>query len=142
MIVLRCPYCHEERTEEELAYGGEAGVERPPSDKASDEQWTDYLFMRTNRKGLHREQWCCSTGCGQWFKVARHTVTHEVREVLRFDEPFEEETLGRDPASSQIPIEPLLASPAQGALGQESCTDKQLTDQPVTNTPAVAQERT
>jgi sarcosine oxidase subunit delta len=87
MIVLRCPYCHELRTEEELTYGGEAGVERPAPDTASDEQWTDYLFMRTNRKGLHHEQWCCSAGCGQWFKVTRHTVTHEVTQILRFDQP-------------------------------------------------------
>jgi sarcosine oxidase subunit delta len=82
MIVLRCPYCQEERAEEELTCGGEWGVERPP-DKASDAQWTEYLYMRTNRKGLQHELWCCSAGCGQWFKVARHTVTHEVTEVLR-----------------------------------------------------------
>jgi len=83
MIVLRCPYCQEERAEEELTCGGEWGVERPPPDKASDMQWTEYLYMRTNRKGLQHELWCCSAGCGQWFKVARHTVTHEVTEVLR-----------------------------------------------------------
>jgi sarcosine oxidase, subunit delta len=94
MIVIRCPYCLEQRTEEELTYGGEAGVERPAPDKASDVQWTDYLFMRMNPKGLHREQWCCSAGCGQWFKVIRQTVTHEVTEVLRFDEPFDAESVG------------------------------------------------
>jgi sarcosine oxidase subunit delta len=47
--------------------------------------------MRANRKGLLQEQWCCSAGCGQWLKVARHTVTHEVSEVRRFDEPFTQE---------------------------------------------------
>ena len=88
MITLRCPYCRELRTEEELTCGGELGIERPSPDAATDAQWTDYLFMRVNRKGLHQEQWCCSAGCGQWFKVARHTVTHEIMEVLRFDEPF------------------------------------------------------
>jgi sarcosine oxidase subunit delta len=93
MIVLRCPYCSELRTEEELTYGGEAGIERPP-ETASDEQWTDYLFMRTNPKGLSREQWCCTAGCGQWFKVARHTVTHEVVEILRYDEAFNTTMVG------------------------------------------------
>ena len=44
--------------------------------------------MRMNRKGLHRERWCCSGGCGQWFKVTRDTVTHELREVLRYAEPL------------------------------------------------------
>jgi sarcosine oxidase subunit delta len=88
MIVIRCPYCHELRTEEELTYGGEANLVCPDPDTASDTQWTDYLFMRTNPKGAHAEQWCCSAGCGQWFKVVRHTVTHEVTEILRADEPF------------------------------------------------------
>lgn len=87
MIVIRCPYCGEQRTEEELSYGGEAGIARPACE-ASDEAWTDYLFMRANPKGLQAEQWCCSAGCGQWFKVVRHTVTHEIAEVRRYDEPF------------------------------------------------------
>jgi sarcosine oxidase subunit delta len=86
MIVIRCPYCREHRTEEELSYGGEANIARPlePAE-VSDEQWTDYLFMRTNPKGQFLEQWCCSFGCGQWFKVRRDSLTHEISEVLRFD---------------------------------------------------------
>jgi len=87
MIVIRCPYCGELRAEEELTYGGEAGIVRP-LEHASDPEWTDYLFMRTNPKGLHAEQWCCSAGCGQWFKVMRHTVTHEISEVRPYDEPL------------------------------------------------------
>jgi sarcosine oxidase subunit delta len=90
MIVIRCPYCGEQRTEDELTYGGEAGIARP-GEGASDEVWTDYLFMRTNPKGAHAEQWCCSGGCGQWFKVLRHTVTHEIAEVRRYDESLPRE---------------------------------------------------
>ncbi len=90
MLTIRCPYCLELRTEEELEYGGEAGVMRPdPPDTADDTTWTGYLYMRENPKGLHHEQWCCRSGCGQWFKVARHTVTHEVTEVVRFDEDLD-----------------------------------------------------
>jgi sarcosine oxidase subunit delta len=88
MITLRCPYCRELRVEDELTFGGELGILRPTPETASNTEWTDYLFMRVNRKGIHEEQWCCSAGCGQWFKVARHTVTHEVAEIRRFDEPF------------------------------------------------------
>lgn len=89
MIVIRCPYCHEQRSEEELAYGGEANIMRATApDTVSDVEWTDYLFMRSNPKGLHQEQWCCAAGCGQWFKVERHTVTHEVTQVVRFDQAF------------------------------------------------------
>ncbi len=89
MIVIRCPYCLENRHEDELEYGGEADIVRPdPPDAASDTTWTDYLYMRTNTKGLHFEQWCCRAGCGQWFKVARDTVSHVITEVIRFDDRF------------------------------------------------------
>lgn len=85
MIVIRCPYCREQRTEEELTYGGEANLIRP-AEGVSDEEWTDYLFMRANPKGIHHEQWCCSAGCGQWFKVARDTVSHLIVQVCTFDQ--------------------------------------------------------
>ena len=86
MIVIRCPYCREVRTEEELRYGGEAEIVRPdPTQETSDESWTDYLYFRKNPKGLHQEQWCCSAGCGQWFKVVRDTVSHDVVEVAPFE---------------------------------------------------------
>lgn len=90
MILIRCPYCEEVRSEEELTNGGEAGIPRPADPAAaSDEEWTDYLFMRSNPKGLLREQWCCSSGCGQWFEVERHTVSHEIERVRRFGGDFE-----------------------------------------------------
>ena len=88
MIVIRCPYCNELRHEEELEYGGEADVARPEPTSASDTDWTDYLYMRANTKGVHFEQWCCRAGCGQWFKVARHTVSHEVTEIIPYDKKF------------------------------------------------------
>jgi|TARA_B110000240_G_C13444446_1_gene429673 sarcosine oxidase subunit delta len=89
MIIIRCPYCLEERYEDELFYGGEADIFRAADPATvSDEGWTGYLYLRTNPKGLHHEQWCCSAGCGQWFKVARHTVTHKVTEILPFETQF------------------------------------------------------
>jgi len=86
MIVIQCPYCGEERHEDELTYGGEAEVVRAlEPDTVSDRVWTEYLYFRSNPKSVHHEQWCCSGGCGQWFKVARHTVTHEVMEIATYD---------------------------------------------------------
>lgn len=106
MIVLRCPYCDEQRTEEELTCGGEAGIARPGV-SASDTEWTDYLFMRTNPKGTHSELWCCSAGCGQWFLVARHTVTHEISETRRLDGALANPSLGhRSPATLADPDAP------------------------------------
>lgn len=89
MIVIRCPYCKELRSEEELEYGGEADVLRAAQpDKVSDVNWATYLYWRKNTKGIHHEQWCCRDGCGQWFKVARHTVSHAIVEVLPFSARF------------------------------------------------------
>jgi len=86
MIIIQCPCCGEDRHEEELTFGGEAEIIRPQEPATvSDQVWTDYLYFRANPKGTHHEQWCCSGGCGQWFKVARDTVTHEVLEVVKFD---------------------------------------------------------
>lgn len=91
MIILQCPYCHELRTEQELRYGGETGILRPADPaKASDEEWTDYLYMRPNPKAQIDEQWCCAAGCGQWFKVRRDGVTHAVYAIVRSDLPLPE----------------------------------------------------
>ncbi|MBL8265366.1 sarcosine oxidase subunit delta [Steroidobacter sp.] len=85
MILIRCPHCRELRAEDELVYGGEAGLIRP-AESVDDVQWTDYLFMRANPKGMHCEQWCCSAGCGQWFEVMRDTVTHRITAVAKFQQ--------------------------------------------------------
>jgi sarcosine oxidase subunit delta len=78
MLIIDCPNCGP-RSEEELTWGGQAGIERATEpQKADDATWTDYLFFRSNPKGIQFEQWCCSGGCGRWFKVARHTVTHAI----------------------------------------------------------------
>jgi sarcosine oxidase subunit delta len=42
----------------------------------SDAAWSDYLNFRGNDKGPHREMWCHSGGCGQWFVLDRDTATH------------------------------------------------------------------
>jgi sarcosine oxidase, subunit delta len=79
-----CPYCGV-RDEEEFCYGGESHTVRPGQD-VSDSKWSDYLFNRNNVKGLQQERWCHSYGCGQWFNVARDTVTHDIRAVYPMSE--------------------------------------------------------
>ena len=84
MLQIPCPYCGN-RDEAEFHFGGEAHLTRPEPE-ASDKEWSDYLFNRTNPKGTHYERWCHSFGCGQWFNVARDTVTHEIEVVYRMGE--------------------------------------------------------
>ena len=76
MMLMKCPHCGV-RNVTEFTYGGAADIARPPSD-ASDGQWTDYVYMRDNPRGLHDEIWQHSAGCRRWIAVRRDTLTHEV----------------------------------------------------------------
>lgn len=90
MLLIRCPWCGP-RDESEFHCGGEAHIERPIApDDLSDEQWADYLFMRSNPKGVHRERWYHEAGCRRWFNVERDTLTHEILRVYRIGEPAED----------------------------------------------------
>ena len=77
MLLLTCPYCGAECAETELAPGGEAHLKRFGPD-SSDKDFTGYLFLRKNPKGVHFERWRHAHGCGKWFHAARCTVTLEV----------------------------------------------------------------
>ena len=54
---------------------------RPIPPPLSDAEWAEFLFMRANPKGLHRERWVHSHGCRRWFNVERDTVTTRSRGV-------------------------------------------------------------
>ena len=84
MLLIPCPWCGP-REDDEFSFGGEADIQRPADPEAiSDAAWADYLFMRDNRRGLHREQWCHTAGCRRWFIVERNTNTNEILEVSTF----------------------------------------------------------
>lgn len=85
MMRLTCPLCGP-RAENEFHCGGTTGIARPPLD-CSDETWGAYLYFRDNPKGEHAERWRHTYGCGLWFNVLRHTVTHEVKAVYGITEP-------------------------------------------------------
>ena len=76
MFSIECPWCGE-RDESEFNCVGEAHIERPlDTEKLSDEEWADYVFMRSNPKGLHREQWLHTAGCRRYFNAERDTVSY------------------------------------------------------------------
>ena len=78
MFLINCPWCGG-RAETEFSYGGEGGINRPLDPAAlSDEQWADYLFMRSNPRGVHEELWVHSQGCRRWFGVRRDTVSYKI----------------------------------------------------------------
>ena len=79
MLRIPCPYCGV-RDEPEFIFGGPSHVTRPAPD-VDDATWTRYLYDRDNPAGLHFERWLHAYGCGQWFNVARNTLTHELVEI-------------------------------------------------------------
>jgi sarcosine oxidase subunit delta len=86
MLLIPCPYCGE-RDESEFHCGGEAHIQRPRQPQAlSDPAWADYLFMRTNPKGVFYERWQHTHGCGRWFNAARDTVSDRFLAVYRMGE--------------------------------------------------------
>lgn len=86
MLMIPCPWCGL-RDESEFQYGGEAHIARPKDpDALSDEQWADYLFNRTNTRGLHREMWNHAAGCRRWFNVERDTVTYKITQSYKIGE--------------------------------------------------------
>jgi len=87
MLVLPCPCCGP-RAQTEFVCDGEAHIARPGSPaRVEPEAWADYLFFRRNPRGLHHERWCHVHGCGQWFNLARDTLTHAIGPVYAMTDP-------------------------------------------------------
>ena len=84
MLLITCPYCEEARDETEFSCSGEAHISRPKNpEELSDEQWGDYLYFRTNPRGLHHEMWYHVAGCRRYFNVTRDTVSYAILESYR-----------------------------------------------------------
>ena len=80
MLRIECPYCGL-RDFSEFVYGGEASNKIPDLADCNIDHWTDYLMFRDNPMGLHAEYWQHQSGCRQWVRVVRNTVTHVIESV-------------------------------------------------------------
>ena len=76
MLQLTCPYCGL-CDETEFSYHGQAGLHRPHGE-ASPQAFFDYVYLRDNPCGAHRELWQHRSGCRSYIQVLRNTQTHEV----------------------------------------------------------------
>ena len=78
MLLIPCPWCGD-RPELEFRYGGQAHVARAADAAAlTDEQWSDFLYMRDNPKGMHAERWRHVHGCGRFFNCLRDTLSDKI----------------------------------------------------------------
>jgi sarcosine oxidase subunit delta len=79
MLLIPCPFCGP-RPEDEFAYGGDATLVTPEEEN-NVEAIADYIFLRDNPRGWHKEFWTHRYGCRRWMIVERHTVTHKIKSV-------------------------------------------------------------
>ena len=82
MLRIPCPYCGV-RDFTEFVYGGDASNQIPDLADSNIDHWTEYAMFRDNPKASHAEYWHHRSGCGQWLRVVRDTVTHAIDSVAR-----------------------------------------------------------
>jgi heterotetrameric sarcosine oxidase delta subunit len=71
------------RDAQEFVYLGDAALIHRPDGMAADalDKFHDYLYLRDNPAGDHRELWYHEQGDRSWLVVTRNTVTHEISKV-------------------------------------------------------------
>jgi heterotetrameric sarcosine oxidase delta subunit len=75
---IPCPFCGA-RDSHEFAYLGDATVKRPdPGAPDAQASFHDYVYLRENPAGPHREYWHHTAGCRRWLVVERDTRTHDI----------------------------------------------------------------
>ncbi len=71
------------RDAQEFVYLGDAALLARPDGMAADPAaaeaaFCDYVYLRDNPAGVHRELWFHEQGDRSWLVVTRDTVTHEI----------------------------------------------------------------
>lgn len=80
---IPCPYCGS-RDAAEFSYFGDATLQRPGpagephADAAAMAAMFEYVYLRDNPAGRHRDLWYHGSGCRSWLVVTRDTASHEI----------------------------------------------------------------
>lgn len=71
------------RDQQEFTYLGDAAlIDRPDwQAEGAGQAFYEYLYLRDNPAGEHRELWYHEQGDRSWLVVTRNTVTHEITGV-------------------------------------------------------------
>ena len=76
---IECPFCGP-RGHQEFAYLGDASLKRPEAG-APPEAFHDYVYLRDNLAGPHREYWQHTHGCRSVLLLKRDTTNHMILSV-------------------------------------------------------------
>ena len=66
------------RDAQEFTYLGDAALLNRPDGLTAPEAFNDYVFLRDNPAGVHRELWFHEQGDRSWLIVTRNTLTHDI----------------------------------------------------------------
>ena len=71
------------RDASEFIYLGDASLLNRPNwdEEKSDDNFYNYLYLRENVAGMHKELWFHQHGDRSWLVISRNTVTHEIFKV-------------------------------------------------------------
>ncbi|ATU90691.1 sarcosine oxidase subunit delta [Phyllobacterium zundukense] len=113
MLLIKCPYCEEERPELEFRNAGEAHLVRAASIvEQSDDDFAAYLYFRQNPKGLQFERWRHIHGCGRFFNAVRDSVSDKFLTVYKAGEPRPNvEMLSRPTAQEPLEVPAMKRAP-------------------------------
>jgi sarcosine oxidase subunit delta len=73
-MLIPCPHCGA-RPYEEFTYGGDASLGPRPEGTPAETAWVDFVYLRDNPCGPHREYWHHTLGCESWVALERDTLT-------------------------------------------------------------------
>ena len=81
-MLINHPLLGPREASEFVVLGDASLINRPDwdADNAA-EQYYEYLYLRDNPAGIHRELWYHEQGDRSWLVVTRNTITHEITSV-------------------------------------------------------------
>ncbi len=74
-FLIDCPNCGP-RSPYEFRFGGEC--KKTPEHDADLRAWCEHIYFNENMSGFQDEWWFHALGCGDWIRIRRNTVTHEM----------------------------------------------------------------
>lgn len=85
MKIMNCPLNGPRNISEFICFGEVSRM--PCPEHASDDEWSDFVWMSSNTAGVVLEWWC-HIATSYWFIAERNTVTDEILKTYPTSEYF------------------------------------------------------